>query len=158
MKDRNILAGDDWRTPPEFYKKLNNKFNFDFDPCPWRHDLTLWDGLKDGWGSVNFINPPYSLKLKTAFVQKAYRTSSVAKNVLLLPVSTSTKLFHLYLIDAKITFVKGRLRFIGVNAKGQRVNFDQLQETTKETILFEGKEIPKFINNSGMFDSMVIEL
>lgn len=23
-----------WKTPEEFYKKLNKKFNFDFDPCP----------------------------------------------------------------------------------------------------------------------------
>ena len=30
-----------------------------------------WDGLEIEWGDVNFVNPPYSRKLKDAFVKKA---------------------------------------------------------------------------------------
>jgi hypothetical protein len=44
---------------------------------------------------VNFINPPYSRKLKEAFIRKALEESKKGKTcVLLLPVSTSTAIFH----------------------------------------------------------------
>ena len=75
MKNRNLDHKDDWATPPDFYSKLNEEFNFDFDPCPLNHDITLWDGLEIPWGKVNFINPPYSRKLKEAFVSKAVEES-----------------------------------------------------------------------------------
>ena len=43
--------------------------------------------------------------------------------VMLLPVSTSTKLFHEHIQpNAKeIRFVKGRIKFLGVNTKGEYV-------------------------------------
>ena len=43
---------------------------------------------------------------------------------MLLPVSTSTKLFHNYILpNAKeIRFIKGRIKFIGINTKGELVN------------------------------------
>lgn len=160
MKDRKPIH-DNWATPPAFYDKLNRKYGFDFDPCPWNHDPNLWDGLQVDWGSMNFVNPPYNLQLKTAFVKRAIMfTEDFCKSVLLLPVSTSTALFHdLIQPHAEhIEYVRGRLRFIGINSKGQYVNYDQIQQTTKETILFSGIEIPKYINNSGMFDSMIVEL
>ena len=34
MKNRNLNHSDNWATPKEFYDKLNEEFNFDFDPCP----------------------------------------------------------------------------------------------------------------------------
>ena len=44
--------------------------------------------------------------------------------VMLLPVSTSTKLFHDYILpNAKeIRFVKGRIKFKGINTKGEYVD------------------------------------
>lgn len=65
-------------------------------------------------GGCNFINPPYTRKLKEMFVKRALEESKKGKTcVLLLPVSTSTKLFHeIILPNAKrIDFVKGRLKF-----------------------------------------------
>lgn len=65
-------------------------------------------------GGVNFINPPYSRKLKEAFIKKALKESEKGKVcVLLLPVSTSTVIFHeIVLPNAKqIAFVRGRLSF-----------------------------------------------
>lgn len=70
------------------------------------------------------MNPPYSRKLKEAFVLKAIEQAKKGKlSVLLLPVSTSTKLFHDYIKpNAKeIRFVRGRLRFLGTNTKGEYV-------------------------------------
>jgi len=84
-----------------------------------------WDGLEVEWGKSNFINPPYSRKLKDSFVKKAIEESKKGKLcVLLLPVSTSTVLFHDFIKpNAKeIRFVRGRLKFGGWNTEGKYVD------------------------------------
>lgn len=120
MKDRNLNHSDEWATPKDLYDKLNSEFNFDFDPCPM---VRNFDGLEIEWGNRNFINPPYSRKLKESFVKKAIE---VSKNgslcVLLIPVSTSTALFHDHILpNAKdIRFLRGRVKFDGITTKGER--------------------------------------
>ena len=121
MKDRNIPHSDHWATPKQLYDELNREFNFDFDPCPLHSDF---NGLEIEWGNSNFVNPPYSRKLKEAFVLKAIEQKSKGKkSVLLLPVSTSTKLFHDHIQpNAKeVRFIKGRVAFLGINTKGEYV-------------------------------------
>jgi phage N-6-adenine-methyltransferase len=138
MKNRNLKNSDNWETPKQFFNKLNQEFNFDFDPCPINHDINLWNGLEIEWGKRNFINPPYSRKLKEAFVKKAIKESKKGKLcVLLLPVSTSTKLFHDFILPNKkeIRFIKGRIKFIGFNTFGEKVT-----------------------NKCGMHDSMIVVL
>ena len=114
MKNRNLNHKDDWATPKDFYDKLDVEFHFDYDPCP----LHGTGGLEGDWGQRNFINPPYSRKLKEAFVKKAVEQSKKGKLcVMLLPVSTSTALFHDWIKpNAKeIRFVRGRIAFEGIN-------------------------------------------
>lgn len=121
MKNRNLEHSDNWATPKELYDKLNAEFKFDFDPCPLHSDF---DGLTIEWGKSNYINPPYSRQLKEAFVIKAIEESKKGKLcVMLLPVSTSTKLFHKHILpNAKdIRFLEGRVRFLGINTKGEYV-------------------------------------
>lgn len=135
MKNRNLIHSDNWSTPIDLYNSLNAEFNFDFDPCPLNSEF---DGLKMDWGKSNFINPPYSRQLKELFVKKAIEESKKGKScVLLLPVSTSTKLFHEFIQpNAKeIRFLKGRVKFSGINTKGELVT-----------------------NKCGMHDSMVVFL
>ena len=123
MKNRNLNHSDNWATPKEFHDKLNEEFQFDFDPCPLNHDMS-WDGLEAEWGKSNYVNPPYSRELKEAFVKKAVLESKKGKVcVMLLPVSTSTKLFHDWIKpNAKeIRFVRGGIKFLGVNTKGEYV-------------------------------------
>ena len=126
MKNRNLLHSDNWSTPDYIYNPLFNEFNFDFDPCPLNHDITKWNGLNIEWKFSNFINPPYSIELKTKFIDKAVLEFKKGKTcVMLLPVSTSTKLFHekiLTNITEPIRFFKGRIKFIGYNTKGEFVN------------------------------------
>jgi phage N-6-adenine-methyltransferase len=127
MKNRNLNHSDNWATPKDFYDKLNAEFNFDFDPCPFNDgEITPdKDGLLIEWGQSNYINPPYSRKLKEAFVKRAIEESKKGKLcVMLLPVSTSTVLFHDYIQPNanEIRFVKGRVKFVGVNTKGELVN------------------------------------
>lgn len=121
MKNRNIANHDNWATPKELYSQLDDEFHFDFDPCPLK---SKFDGLKMEWGGACFINPPYSRKLKEAFIRKAYDESKNGKLcVMLLPVSTSTKVFHEIIYpNAEIRFLKGRVAFEGINTKGELVS------------------------------------
>lgn len=136
MKQKGQCNSDNWKTPKAFYDKLDSEFHFDFDPCPYSEGEPVFDGLSVPWGRANFVNPPYSRKLKTAFVQKALEESRSGKRVvLLLPVSTSSALFHdVIKPNAKeIRFVRGRIAFEGINTKGELVK-----------------------NKCGTFDSMVV--
>jgi hypothetical protein len=136
MKKRTIEHKDDWKTPSSVYDELNKEFNFNFDPCPLKHDVTVWNGLEIEWKERNFVNPPYSRELKEAFVKKAILESRNNKLcVCLLPVSTSTKLFHEYILPNKkeIRFFKRRIQFEGVNTFGKVVK-----------------------NKAGMHDSMLV--
>lgn len=126
MKNRNLNHKDNWATPKEFYDKLDAEFNFDFDPCPLNTgEITPdKDGLLIKWGKRNYINPPYSRNLKEAFVKRAIEESKNGNLcVMLLPVSTSTKLFHDYIRpNAKeIRFIRGRISFEGINTFGKMV-------------------------------------
>jgi site-specific DNA-methyltransferase (adenine-specific) len=152
MKNRNLKHSDNWATPKAFYDKLNAEFQFDFDPCPYNeNDIPEKDGLVIEWGSRNFINPPYSRKLKEAFIKRAIDESKNGKLcVMLLPVSTSTRVFHDMIQPnaSEIRFIKGRLGFIGINTKGEYVNWKNWDRTPPEGV--------KEVSNSGMHDSMVV--
>lgn len=120
-KKIHINNDDNYATPPEFYNKLNHEFNFDYDPCPYNEGDIIIDGLKTEWGNSNFINPPYSQKLKEQFIKKGIIESRKGKVcVFLIPVSTSTKLFHDYIKpNAKeIRFVRGRIKFGKIDQNG----------------------------------------
>ena len=114
MKNRNLEHSDNWATPKEFYNKLDQEFNFDFDPCPYNENEIVNCGLKIEWGKSNYVNPPYSQKLKEEFVKKGIEEMKKGKVcVFLIPVSTSTKLFHEWIKPnaSEIEFLKGRIKF-----------------------------------------------
>jgi site-specific DNA-methyltransferase (adenine-specific) len=127
---------DDWATPKEFLEGLEQEFGELFDPCPLK---SKFDGLSIEWNQVNYINPPYSRKLKEAFIRKAYEESQKGKTcIMLLPVSTSTKIFHEVIYpNAEIRFIKGRLKFNGLKTAGQMDNMvvifrkEQMEEKSK---------------------------
>lgn len=124
MKNRNIKHSDNWKTLPGLYQLLDKEFGFDFDPCPYSENEPALDGLSIYWGDVNFCNPPYSRKLKESFVLKGIEQWKKGKTVVfLLPVSTSTKLFHDVILpnNPVIRFIKGRVAFQGYNTKGERI-------------------------------------
>jgi len=132
MKNRNIIHKDNWRTPISLFAELDHEFDFNFDPCPL---CPKFDGLVIDWKERNFINPPYSRKLKEAFIRKAFEESKKGKLcVMLLPVSTSTRIFHEIIYhNTEIRFLKGRVKFKGVNSFGELVT-----------------------NKCGMHDSMIV--
>jgi site-specific DNA-methyltransferase (adenine-specific) len=158
MKIRNLDHKDHWQTPPEYYADLDRKFHFDFDPCPLHNDFSKWDALKGEWGNCNFVNPPYSQRAKDAIVKRAVSFKDQCLSVFILPVSTSTILYHSYIepYAIRIKMLEKRLPFIGINSKGQKVNYHLIETITKETIIFDGKEIPLHVKNSGQHDSMLV--
>jgi len=126
MKNRNLDHKNDRATPEYLLNELIEEFWKMFDPCPFQHDIEKWNWLEIDYKDINFINPPYSLDLKTAFVKKAIEESKKWKKcIMLLPVSTSTKLFHEHIlpnISEPIRFLKGRVKFSWWNTKGERVD------------------------------------
>lgn len=98
----------DWKTPIQFYHKLDVEFNFDFDPCP---ENPKFDGLEIEWGKCNFVNPPYNqIKL---WIEKGYNEWKLGKTIVfLVPARTDTQWFHKYLYPyAELRFIEGRLKF-----------------------------------------------
>ena len=121
MKKIHINNDDNYATPPKLYEELNKKYNFDFDPCPYNEGKIKEDGLLIDWGKSNFVNPPYSRKLKEAFIKKGIEEMKKGnKSVFLIPVSTSTKLFHEFIKTnaTSIEFVKGRIKFGKIDSNG----------------------------------------
>lgn len=102
---------DHWRTPESLYKKLNEEFHFDFDPCP-HNESPEFDGLRVEWGSSNFVNPPYSNWQE--WVKKGYEEYRKDRTVVLLLASrTDTRIFHDIILPyaTEIRFLRGRLKF-----------------------------------------------
>ena len=132
MKNR-IKIHDDWETPEHILELIKEEFGDFFDPCPIHSDF---NGLDIEWKEVNYINPPYNRKDKELFIRKAYSEHLKGKTcIMLLPVSTSTKIFHDHILPNKkeIRFIKRRLKFSGYNSKGEYVD-----------------------NKCGMHDSMIV--
>lgn len=122
MKNRNPIH-DDWETPPEILLRVSKILGTEdfFDPCPLKIPFEF-DGLKEEWRDKNYCNPPYSRELKEAFIRKAHKESLKGRTTLmLLPVSTSTNIFHEIILPyGEITFLKRRIKFIGFNSKRER--------------------------------------
>lgn len=117
----NLCSGkDDWRTPKDLFKKLDEEFHFDLDPCSThenalceKHFTKEENGLIQKWGGVVFMNPPYCRETGK-WIQKAYEESlEGAIVVCLIPVRTDAKYWHeiIFPYAADIRFIKGRLHF-----------------------------------------------
>jgi hypothetical protein len=149
-KNIHINNDDNYATPPDLYNELNYRFKFDFDPCPYNEGEILVDGLLIDWGNVNFVNPPYSQKLKEEFIKKGIEEKKKGNtSVFLIPVSTSTKLFHDYIKPNadSIEFLRGRVKFGKIDSNG---NFyyplnknGKIQSGTKDSmiVVFKGDKL-----------------
>ena len=127
---------DEWSTPQELYDQLNDEFDFEIDLAAStdNHTCDHWwakddDALAQAWHrdfQRGWLNPPYSRGLCAKFIDKAARERSLGfLTVMLLPVRTDTKAFHLNIYDAQrwqaregveIRLLPGRLRFGGAKA------------------------------------------
>jgi len=133
MKNDGLFTSlnQDWNTPKDFYKGLNKRFDFNFDPCP---ENAKFNGILIDWKERNFVNPPYKTKVQNAFVEKAVLEFKKGKLVvMLLPVRTSTIRFHDFILKfaTEIIFIKGRLKF---GLKNKDSPFDSM------VIVFDGRK------------------
>lgn len=149
MNKIHINNDDNYATPPEFYNNLNLRFNFDFDPCPYNENEIIVDGLNIEWGKSNFVNPPYSRKLKELFIKKGIEEMKKGKLcVFLIPVSTSTNLFHNLIKPnaTSIEFIKGRIKFGKLDKDGNfyylKNKEGKIQSGTKDSmiVIFDGNK------------------
>ena len=117
-------AKQDWETPWDFFKPLNDEFHFSLDAAASSKNTKVVkkfftekeDGLAQSWGKHTvWLNPPYGLGKKplSVWVKKAYDESLTgATSVLLIPARTNTNWFHeICLAKATVRFVKGRPKF-----------------------------------------------
>ena len=109
---------DQWSTPKDFFKTLNDEFDFTLDPCAdeLNHKCEKYytkeqNGLIQSWkGERVFCNPPYGSTIKD-WVKKCAE-SDAELVVMLIPARTDTKYFHEYIYNkSEIRFIKGRLKF-----------------------------------------------
>lgn len=113
---------EDWETPLDFFKKLNNEFHFVLDAAATAENAKCafffspeQDGLAQSWdvGGNVFCNPPYCREtgkwVKKAYEESKKTTSSI---VLLIPARPDVSYFHDYILGkAEIRFIRGRLKF-----------------------------------------------
>lgn len=109
----------EWETPPAFFKIYNDIYHFDIDVCA-THENALcskyWtiedNALKKDWIGKCWMNPPYGRGIGL-FMKKAYKESLKEAFIMcLIPARTDTRWWHDYAMKGKITFIKGRLKFI----------------------------------------------
>lgn len=87
---RGTTSKQYWLMPPELYKRLDDEFHFDFDPCPFPRQG--FDGLKTDWGMRSFVNPPYDARdgpPYSKWVYKSIEEYRKGKTVVLLHPMTS---------------------------------------------------------------------
>ena len=119
MKNRKKIH-DNWETPEWILDMIRRDYGEFFDPCPLK---SKFDGLKIEWKNINFINPPYNIKDKTSFVNKAILESRKGKTcILLIPSATETQLFlKIWEHSHTIFFIHKRVKFKGYNSKKEYV-------------------------------------
>jgi phage N-6-adenine-methyltransferase len=120
----------EWKTPQDFFDKLNEEWKFNLDPCasPENAKCAIYftkedDGLNHRWdlypiakGRV-FVNPPYGRDIGQ-WVEKAVtevQNGNAEVVVMLLPARTCTAWWHQWVEPnaSEINFLRGRLKFGG---------------------------------------------
>ena len=110
----------EWATPQNLFDELNAEFGFTLDVCATDTNAKCatyftkeQDGLKQNWGGVCWMNPPYG-RVINDWMKKAWDEHQKGATVVaLVPSRTDTKWFHEYALKGEIRFIKGRLKFGG---------------------------------------------
>lgn len=123
----------DWETPDEIFKPLDDEFHFALDVCATPENAKChWyftekdDGLSQNWSKYKFwwcwMNPPFGNQgewVKKVALENIYNG---VRTVCLLPARTNTNWWHSFIWDetrhepylgVEVRFVKGRPKFKG---------------------------------------------
>ena len=110
-----------WRTPREFFARLDVEFAFDLDAAASadnalcaRHYTEADDGLRQEWTGSVWCNPPYGpiIGRWLATGRRSAESGSAEVVVMLVPARTDTSYWHEHVMRAdEVRLVAGRLRF-----------------------------------------------
>lgn len=127
FKGKFESAKQDWETPLEFFKPIDDEFHFTLDAAASSKNTKVKkyfdrasDGFTSTWGAHTvWLNPPYGEGKRPikAWIQKAYEESKTgATSVVLIPARTNTNWFHdICLKYGEVRFVRGRPKFGGAD-------------------------------------------
>jgi site-specific DNA-methyltransferase (adenine-specific) len=114
-------ASNEWQTPPEFFKKYDDKYHFELDAAATDENALCKkyftekdNALVQDWSMYKtvWMNPPYG-RILGKFVKKAYEESLKGVTVVcLVPSRTCTTYWHNYCMKGDIYLIKGRLKFV----------------------------------------------
>ena len=119
-KNRFQSKNQEYATPQELFKILNDEFNFTIDVCADSSNYKVKpfyteqdNALVQNWTGICWMNPPYKDMKK--WIIKAYEESIKHDStvVCLIPARTNTKWWHEYCMKGEIRFIKGRPKFEG---------------------------------------------
>lgn len=120
--DNNRFASknQEYATPENLFKILDDEFNFTLDVCANEKNKKVFNyysendnALNKNWVGICWMNPPYKDMKK--WIIKAYNESVINNSVIvcLIPARTNTSWWHDYCMKGEIRFIKGRPKFEG---------------------------------------------
>jgi phage N-6-adenine-methyltransferase len=110
---------DNWSTPPELFKSLDEEFHFTLDACATASNATVpnfydSDSLEKPWTGVVWCNPPYGREIGKWIRKGRQSALEGAIVVMLIPSRTDTRWWHEdVMLASDVRFIKGRLKFGG---------------------------------------------
>ncbi len=120
-KNRFDAKTIEWATPMDFFKPLNDEFNFTLDVCATHENkkvdkcyILTENGLVQSWkDNVCWMNPPYGRDMVQWLEKAKYEADYFGViTVCLIPARTNTSWWHkICLKSAEIRFVLGRPKF-----------------------------------------------
>ena len=119
-KNKFQSKNQEYATPIELFKVLNDEFAFTIDLCADENNKKVdkyyseeENSLIQDWKGVCWMNPPY--KDMKNWIIKAYEESVKHNSIIvcLIPARTNTRWWHEYCMKGEIRFIKGRPKFGG---------------------------------------------
>ncbi len=130
ITEPDLDDSSDRDTPQWLFDQLDREFNFVLDACAddRNHKCEIYftkedDGLAQDWYPYKriWMNPPYDTKQLRGTISKwMAKAHAEARRrcvvVCLVPVSTSTPWWNDYAVRGRIRYIRGRLKFGGMDA------------------------------------------
>lgn len=104
------FPNDFWYTPPYVMNCVKQFFGFAGfgDPCPVNPEF---NGLQHTWLPECYINPPYSRKLRRAFIQKGIKEYKGGRFLWLLNFGNNIDHWDLHQRSSSVCLPETRIRF-----------------------------------------------
>lgn len=127
LKQADGINRNDWRTPPKFFRIINDTFNFEIDGAtdgtnsllPEFHTVETCNDIRfnDYKTKRVFINPPFNELVSGywfADTIKAMKEATTGLVAMLVPMRPETKYWHelIWKNDVTIFIPKGRISFV----------------------------------------------